>query len=322
MLLPATAHAGRIRLRWAVIALAAIVFAGAVAVMAAIAGWSRVTGSLHPPHSWWYALALLAEAAAFAGYVLAYRAVAVRKLSLRRASEYVAIGFGAFLARGGSQLDKSVLAGPHASRGDGETRVLALDVVEHAPLAPAAWAASVVLIAQGRRTPGLDFTLDWAILVPVGAVLAFWGVRHRDRFAGENGWRGWLGRLLDGINVLFGLAADWRREWPALLGATIYWAGDVGCLWACLVPLHRAPTLPAIVIAHAVGYVLTRRTFPLAGAGFVEVLMPLTLAACGVPLASAVVGVLFYRAINLWLPLVPALVAIRTVERREPSRAR
>lgn len=199
-------------------------------------------------------------------------------------------------------------------------RVIALDVLEHAPLAPAAWAAAVAIIAEGSRTPGLDFTLDWAILVPVGAVLAFYGVRHRDRFA-DAGLRGRLGRLLEGIHTLFELTRNWRHEWPAFLGSTIYWAGDVGCLWACLVPLHRAPTLPAIVIAHAVGYVLTRRTFPLAGAGFVEVLMPLTLAACGVPLATAIVGVLFYRILNLWLPLVPALVALRTVQSR-PAAAR
>src|ERR671928_144194 len=81
--------------------------------------------------------------------------------------------------------------------------VIALDVLEHAPLAPAAWLASIVIIAEGSRTPGLDFTLDWAILVPVGAVLAFFGVRRRERFRGCPGWRGWLGRLLEGIHVLF-----------------------------------------------------------------------------------------------------------------------
>jgi len=66
------------------------------------------------------------------------------------------------------------------------------------------------------------------------------------------------------------------------------------------------------VIAHAVGYVLTRRTFPLAGAGFVEVLMPLTLVAAGVPFATAIVGVVLYRLFNLWLPLAPALIALHT----------
>jgi uncharacterized membrane protein YbhN (UPF0104 family) len=312
MLLPTTAKSGRTTLRWAVIGLAAVVFTASLAVMAAIAGWSRVIGALRVPHSWWLAFALVAEAGAFAGYVLAYRSVAGRDLSLRRATEFVAIGFGAFLAKGGSELDKHALRDEHDDEEEGEMRVVALDVLEHAPLAPAAWAASVVLIAEGSRTPGLDFTLDWAILVPVGAVLALYGVRRRDRFRGCGSWRGWLGRLLEGIHVLLEILRDWRREWPALVGATVYWAGDVACLWACLAPLRAAPSLPAIVIAHAVGYVLTRRTFPLAGAGFVEVLMPLTLVAAGVPFATAIVGVVLYRLFNLWLPLAPALIALHT----------
>jgi uncharacterized membrane protein YbhN (UPF0104 family) len=312
MLLPTTVRSGRTTLRWAVIALAAVVFLGSLAVMAAIAGWSQVTVTLRIPHSWWLVFAFAAQLVAFAGYVLAYRSVAGRTLSLREATEFVAIGFGAFLARGGSELDKHVLRNEGDDEEEGEMRVVALDVLEHAPLAPAAWLASIVLLAKGSRTPGLDFTLDWAILVPVGAALAYFGVGRRDRFRGRGGWRGWLGRLLEGIHVLFEILRDWRREWPALVGATVYWAGDVACLWACLASLHAAPPVAAIVIAHAVGYVLTRRTFPLAGAGFVEVLMPLTLVAAGVPFAVAIIGVFLYRLFNLWLPLVPALIAMHT----------
>ena len=311
MLLPTTAHSGRVTLRWAVIALAAVIFVGTLAAMAAVAGWSNVTGALRVPRSWWLAVALLAESIAFCGYVLVYRAVAARDLGLREAAEYVAIGFGAFLARGGADLDKRVLPEPRASEEAGEMRVMALDVLEHAPLAPAAWAASVALMVEDAKKPGLDFTLDWAILVPVGAVLAVWGVRHRERFDGR------LRRLLDAIHVLFELVRDWRREWPAFVGSTIYWAGDVACLWACLAPLRATPALPGIVIAHAVGYVLTRRTFPLAGAGFVELLMPLTLVACGAPFAGAIIGVFLYRIFNLWLPLAPALMALHTVQAQE-----
>jgi uncharacterized membrane protein YbhN (UPF0104 family) len=90
----------------------------------------------------------------------------------------------------------------------------------------------------------------------------------------------------------------------------------VVCLWASLKPFDATPTLPAIVLAHAVGYVLTRRTLPLAGAGIVEVLMPLTLVAAGAPFAGAILGVFSYRLFNLWLPLIPAAVALPAVRRR------
>jgi uncharacterized membrane protein YbhN (UPF0104 family) len=298
---------------------AAVAFLGALAVMAAIAGWHKVVTQLYPGLSFWFAAAFGAEAAAFAGYVLAYRAVARvengPQLSLRQATQLVAVGFGAFLAKGGAQLDTEALTRADAPPEEGEVRVLALDALEHAPLAPAACAAAIALLVQGDRKPGLDFTIPWATLVPLGALLAVLAVRRRDRFVGRDGWRGKLGHVLEGIRILFRLALEWRIHWPAFVGASVYWLGDVVCLWAALQPLHAAPAFAAIVLAHAVGYVLTRRTLPLAGAGIVEVLMPLTLVACGAPFAGAVLGVFVYRFFNLWLPLVPALVALPSVRR-------
>ena len=190
-------------------------------------------------------------------------------------------------------------------------RVLALDALEHAALAPAACGAAIALLVNGDRKPGLDFTIPWAALVPVGAVLAWVGVRHKDRFEGRKGWRGALGQTLRAIELLFRMVREFPRYWAAFLGASVYWAGDVICLWACLEPFDAAPAFAGIVIAHAAGYVLTRRTLPLAGAGVVELLMPLTLAAAGTSLRGAILGVLAYRVFNLWLPLVPAYIALR-----------
>lgn len=291
------------------IGLAALAFAAALLVLSFVAGLHTVTGRLPPQRPWWFAVALGAEVASFTGYVLCYRAVSRvrggRELGLRQAIRLVALGFGAFLAKGGGALDADAFGE------SGEARVMTLDALEHAPLAPAAWAASVVLLVRGGHTPGLDFTIPWALLVPVGAVLAFVGVRHRARFEGRSGWRGWLGRMLEGLSLLFALAAGWREHWPAFAGSAVYWAGDLICLGACLAPFHATPALAGIIIAHAEGYVLTRRTLPLAGAGIVELIMPLTLNACGAPLSGAILGVLAYRVINLWLPLIPALAARR-----------
>jgi hypothetical protein len=300
-------------------AIAAIVFVASLAAMSAIAGWSQVTSQLYPRLSFWFALAFAAELAAFCAYVLAYRSVAAveggRRMSIVEAIELVAVGFGAFLAKGGATLDSKALQAGR-SRREGEIRVLALDALEHAPLAPAACAAAISLLVRGSRTPGLDFTIPWATLVPLGALLAAIGVRRRERFVGRGGWRGKVGDVLDGIRVLFRLAREWREHWPAFVGATIYWAGDVMCLWASLQPFRAAPTVAAIVLAHAVGYVLTRRTLPFAGAGVVEVLMPLTLVASGAPFAGAILGVATYRLFNLWLPLVPAAVAVPRLRKR------
>jgi uncharacterized membrane protein YbhN (UPF0104 family) len=302
---------------------AAAAFLVGLAIMSAFAGWRKVVHGLSPDLSWWFAVAFGAQVAAFVGYVFAYRAVARiedgPRLGLRQATQLVAVGFGAFLVKGGAQLDAEALTKPGASEEEGEIRVMALDALEHAPLAPAACAAAIALLVQGDRKPGLDFTIPWATLVPIGALLAAFGVRHRKRFIGKNGWRGKLGHALEAIRILFRLAREWREHWIAFAGASLYWAGDVACLWAALGPFHAQPQIASVVLAHAVGYVLTRRTLPLAGAGIVEVLMPLTLVASGAPFAGAILGVIVYRLFNLWLPLVPALVALPSV-RRMPHR--
>jgi uncharacterized membrane protein YbhN (UPF0104 family) len=303
--------------------IAALLFVAALAIMSAIAGWSSVTDRLHLRLSWWFALAFAAEVVSFAAYVFAYRSVAAiedgPKLSLREATALVAFGFGAFLAKGGAALDSKALSTAKGGAHEGEVRVMALDALEHAPLAPAACAAAITLLVQGRRKPGLDFTIPWSVLVPLGAILAVVGVRHRHRFTGRDGWRGKLGDALESIWILFQLVLQWRRHWPAFAGATVYWAGDVVCLWASLQPFHAAPRFAAIVLAHAVGYSLTRRTLPFAGAGIVEVLMPLTLVASGAPFAGAILGVLAYRIFNLWLPLLPAAAALPHLRRRYGS---
>jgi len=305
---------------YATTALAAFLFLGALVVMATIAGWDQVIDRLDIGMSPWFAVAFAAELVAFCAYVFAYRSVAAveggRRLGLREATELVAVGFGAFLAKGGAALDSEALRRRGAGKREGEVRVLALDALEHAPLAPAACAAAIALLVQRRHMPGLDFTIPWATLVPIGAVLAFIGVRHRERFVGAEGWRGKLGDALDGIRILFRLAAEWRRHWAGFAGASVYWAGDVLCLWAALQPFAAAPAFAAIIVAHAVGYVLTRRTLPLAGAGVVEVIMPLTLVAAGAPFAGAILGVFVYRLFNLWVPLLPAAAAIPRLRRR------
>jgi hypothetical protein len=300
--------------------LAAVAFLGALAVMSTIAGWGAVRSHVHTGLSFWFGVAFAAQTVAFAAYVLAYRSVAAveggPQLTMLEATELVAVGFGAFLAKGGAALDSKALRPRGTSKRDGEVRVLALDALEHAPLAPAACAAAIVLLAHGRHKPGLDFTIPWATLVPTGAVLAFIGVRRRERFRKQSGWKRKLGDILEAIHVLFQLGREWRDHYPAFIGATVYWAGDVLCLWASLQPFGAAPPIAAIIIAHAVGYVLTRRTLPLAGAGAVEVLMPLTLVAAGAPFAGAILGVLTYRIFNLWLPLLPAVAALPRVRNR------
>ena len=75
-----------------------------------------------------------------------------------------------------------------------------------------------------------------------------------------------LAQILEAVHMIKRLAFLDRRRGRAFLGATAYWVGDIGCLWACLHAFHDAPDLAALVIGYATGYALTRRTLPLGGA--------------------------------------------------------
>jgi uncharacterized membrane protein YbhN (UPF0104 family) len=190
-------------------------------------------------------------------------------------------------------------------------------VLEYALLAPAAFLCSVIILAHGSHKPGLAITLPWAIGVPVGLVFALWGLRHRSRFEHRPGWRGALDHALQGIAVLRDLAREPFKHGMAFVGMGLYWSGEIFSLAAGLHAFHsQRPAVAALIVGFATGYALTRRTLPLAGAGVVEVLLPLALVWSGATLAAAVPAVFLYRIFNLWLPLIPAVVGFRALRRR------
>jgi uncharacterized membrane protein YbhN (UPF0104 family) len=105
------------------------------------------------------------------------------------------------------------------------------------------------------------------------------------------------------------------RHFLGPLGTAVYWFGDILCLWACLQAFtHGTPDISLLLLGYATGYALTRRTLPLGGAGAVEALLPFALSWCGISLAAAVLAVFAYRVFNLWLPIVPAAIGLRSLK--------
>jgi uncharacterized membrane protein YbhN (UPF0104 family) len=95
---------------------------------------------------------------------------------------------------------------------------------------------------------------------------------------------------------------------PGLLGAVLWWAGDIATLWACFHAFGSAPPIGVIVMGYFVGQV--GNTLPLPGGiGGVEGGMIGAFAAFGVDGHLALVSVLAYRAFAFWLPTVPGAIA-------------
>jgi len=281
------------------------------------AGFGEVGERLLAMRPDWFAIAFAAEVVAYIGYALGYREVARVEegpdMSRGTAAAAVAAGFGPFVARGGFAVDLHAFRQTGISDREARVRVLGLGALEYALLAPAACIASIELLARGGHTPSLGFTLPWAISVPLGFVAALWAVDHRHRFRGKGGWREPVAQALESVHVLRCLITR-RRHAAAPLGTAVYWFGDIVCLWACLhaFALHM-PSVPLLLIGYATGYALTRRTLPLAGAGAVEALLPFALSWMGIALPAAVLAVFAYRVFNLWLPMVPAAVGMRSL---------
>ena len=82
---------------------------------------------------------------------------------------------------------------------------------------------------------------------------------------------------------------------------TLYWAAEIVALYAALrmFGVHLNPA--RVVLAYGTGYVVTRRSLPLAGAAFTEVLLTFALHWVGTPLGPALAAVVTYRLFNLIL---------------------
>lgn len=310
--------------RLALLVLVAGVLAlGASVGVASTVGFEQVWHRLLHPHWFWLFVALAGEAFAYAGYTLAYREIARAEegaeLSVPRLAALVATGFGVFVQAGGFALDRAALERAGLTERDARERVLGLGALEYAVLAPATAFAAFWIIVRGQPV-GESLTLPWLISVPVGGVLALTALRHRQAF-NHQGWRRHVYDWLRSLDLLLCLVKRPARGAVAFLGIGCYWLGDVFCLWATLHGFSaHTPPIAALVVGYATGYALTRRALPLGGAGIVEALLPFALGWVAIARAPALLGVVSYRLINLWLPLIPALAGLPSLSRLQRVR--
>jgi uncharacterized membrane protein YbhN (UPF0104 family) len=302
----------------ALVAVAVVLAVGTTIVVVLVAGLGRVAHRLAGAHWQWLGVALGAEAAAYFGYVFAYRAVACAErgaeLRLPHAAALVATGFGVFVLAGGFFLDEAALRRAGLTAREARERVLGLGALEYVVLAPAAAVAAGVMFFRDGVSPGL--TLPWLIGVPLGLGVAVAALLVRKRRGGGRGWRAAVDHALSALALIARMAVRPREHWQAFAGITLYWVGDIACLWAALhVFFAEMPPFSHLVLGYATGYALTRRTLPLGGAGIVEALLPFSLSWVGIGLAPAVLAVTAYRTVNLWLPVVPALAGLPTLRR-------
>jgi hypothetical protein len=159
-------------------------------------------------------------------------------------------------------------------------------------------------------------TWPWAIIPLPAAALVLWAAgRYASRLRDRPGWRGRVSVLLDSVRLAAALFRSPLRHRSALGGMLTFWAAEIFAVWAGLAAFGLTMDGPALVCGFCTGMVFTRRVTPLAGAGTMTLILPVTIWTCGAPLAVAVAGTFAYRALTLWLPMPFALVSLPSLRR-------
>jgi uncharacterized membrane protein YbhN (UPF0104 family) len=292
--------------------------AGTAVLIAAHAGYSEVADRFESIDPSWLAAVAAGQLAAFTGYALAYRRIGTvlggPRIDAALLVRLVATGFGAFALGGGLALDYRALRSLEGDERAAAVRVLALGALEYVVIAPAACVAAAVMLIEGSTVLG-SVLWPWALAVPAGFAIGFWLAARPDRIPEGKAGKGWrrLADALAGINLIGRMASEPLRFTPALLGIGLYWGGEVVSLWASIRAFGDTLGPGPLIIGLGTGYVLTRRSMPLAGAGITELLLTLALVWVGLDLATALAATIVYRLFSFVLPMFPALWARQEV---------
>ncbi|SCE94882.1 flippase-like domain-containing protein [Micromonospora mirobrigensis] len=160
--------------------------------------------------------------------------------------------------------------------------------------------------ATGRSTTVL--LVASGVLALVAAALAVPRLRGRVRSARH--------QVADAVRVLRG-SGRIRRLIVVSVGLTLSYGA---CLWFALLavglPVALSP-VPAVVLVCIVGEGVATAAPTPGGLGATEAALVSGLLLAGIPVATAVAGVLVYRLASFWIPVAPGYVALRLLVRRQ-----
>jgi uncharacterized protein (TIRG00374 family) len=289
---------------------------------------------------YWMIVALLFTCAMFFGYVAMFRGIFVRagtgRIDWKASYQITMAGLAAsriFAAGGAGGL---VLTAWALRRSGMSKRVVADKTLTFLILTYMPYMAALIVCGLGLRIgifPGpapFGLTVVPAIiaviLVAIGVSTALVPTDLQHRLEGFAEGHGKLGRWAQRLSNLPASASAGMRDAlthirhpdPALFGAILFWAAQIGVLWASFHAFGGAPPLAVLTQAFFVGMFGNLLPMP-GGVGGVEGGMIAALAAFEVDAGQAVVAVLLFRAMTFWLPMIPGVIAYfqlrRTVER-------
>jgi len=282
--------------------------------------WRRIRDG----SSAWLGLAVALEAGSYLGYAWNMAAVSAADgivlgvwrstlitLAATAATRLVAAGGAGGIAVTTWALSRA----GHGNRG------AAKQVSSHLVMTYAVFLAGVVLFGTGLAIAGAEPLLSAVPAVIGASMFGLFGVAVqapdalRRRLGGGGRWRE---RLLAAPQTLadgtFFTIDQVRRRELGLLGTVLWWVFDIATLWACFQAFGGHPNVFEMTMAYLLGMLGNLLPLP-GGVGGVEGGMVGASAAFGIDAGVALVAVLAYRAISVWLPALPGVVALATLRR-------
>ena len=296
----------------------AVMVAGLVVIAPALADLPDVWGKLADGHLGWLAFALVLEALSFVGHAILFRAVSVEgggtRIGLRASTEITLAGHAAtrlFASAGAGGIALTAWA---LKKSGMEARDVAARMTTFMVLLYSVYMGSLLFGGLGLYTGLIPGGGSFAMtIVPAlfgGAVIALVASRPARQPR----------RVQAAALALPGRRGRPRRPPPAaprqpgLLGALMWWAFDIACLWACFEAFGDSPAVGILVVAYFVG--MLANTLPLpGGVGGVDGGMIGAFVAFGVDPASAIIAVLAYRFFAFWLPIAPGAISFATLRK-------
>ena len=296
----------------------AVMIAGLFVVAPALADLPDVWSKLAEGHLGWLAFALLLEALSFVGHAILFRAVSVEgggtRIGLRASTEITLAGHAAtrlFASAGAGGIALTAWA---LKKSGMEARDVAARMTTFMVLLYSVYMGALLFGGLGLYTGVIPGGGSFAMtVVPAlfgGAVIAIVASAQLVK-PGESRLRRWLAPVGSGVRDARHLL---RRGHAGLLGALMWWAFDIACLWACFEAFGDSPAVGILVVAYFVG--MLANTLPLpGGVGSVDGGMIGAFVAFGVDPAAAIVAVLAYRFFAFWLPIAPGVLSFASLRR-------
>jgi uncharacterized membrane protein YbhN (UPF0104 family) len=195
------------------------------------------------------------------------------------------------------------------SRTAGRTLLTFLVTLYSVFLAAIAGSGALLALGAGSGDAPLAVTAIPAVIAAAGiAIPLALGLAHRAGRGPSGEGRLRSGAALLGEAVHEALRAV-RTADPRVLGAVAWWAFDAAVLWAMLDAFGAHVPVLVVVLAYFVGQ--AGNLLPIPGAvsgGIGGVLL-----ACGIDADLAIVSVLGYRAVAIWLPAPIGLLALTSL---------